>query len=390
MIFSLEALAARQGDALLLHYGKPTSPGLIVIDGGPNGVYPTMKKRLEEIRRNHVTAKRLAADARLPIAMVMVSHIDDDHINGILKMTRDLVELHDDRRDLPYDIDTLWHNSFDDILGNEADLLSASVAKTASAASTGSVSGVKAKMTQHGGAVAASVKQGRDLRNDANKLGLRSNHPFTDLVMTGVGNDTVKIGGGLTFRIIGPGKERVDALRTEWDEQLKRLKLGKTAESEARAAEFIDESVFNLSSIVVLASVGKKRMLLTGDGRGDDILTGLEKAKQMKKGKIHLDILKVPHHGSDRNVSTDFFRFVTADHYIISGDGMHKNPELSMLAMLAEARGDEAYTVHLTYKESRVTDFYKRNKSVGKNCKVNYRTDPAASISVHLGEAPGY
>lgn len=35
-------------------------------------------------------------------------------------------------------------------------------------------------------------------------------------------------------------------------------------------------SVANLSSVVVLAAVGKKRMLLTGDARGDKILEGLE------------------------------------------------------------------------------------------------------------------
>ena len=33
-IFTLEALQAKHGDALLLHYGDAASPRLIVIDGG--------------------------------------------------------------------------------------------------------------------------------------------------------------------------------------------------------------------------------------------------------------------------------------------------------------------------------------------------------------------
>ena len=32
MLFTLEALSAKHGDSLLLHYGKPAAPKLIVID----------------------------------------------------------------------------------------------------------------------------------------------------------------------------------------------------------------------------------------------------------------------------------------------------------------------------------------------------------------------
>jgi glyoxylase-like metal-dependent hydrolase (beta-lactamase superfamily II) len=84
MIFSLEVLQAKQGDCLILHFGNPNDPGLIVIDGGPSGVYRNyLNPRLEEIRQS------LVEDEPLPIKMVMISHADDDHINGILRMTED-------------------------------------------------------------------------------------------------------------------------------------------------------------------------------------------------------------------------------------------------------------------------------------------------------------
>ena len=93
-----------------------------------------------------------------------------------------------------------------------------------------------------------------------------------------------------------------------------------------------------------------KRILLTGDARGDKILQGLEKVELLKPGgKMHLDILKVPHHGSDRNMTTIFFERVTADHYVFSGNGEHGNPERETLQMLLDARGDSEFTVHLTY-----------------------------------------
>ena len=52
MIFSLDVLRARKGDCLMLHYGSQDEPRLIMIDGGPRGVYePHLKPRLEEIKK---------------------------------------------------------------------------------------------------------------------------------------------------------------------------------------------------------------------------------------------------------------------------------------------------------------------------------------------------
>ena len=62
-----------------------------------------------------------------------------------------------------------------------------------------------------------------------------------------------------------------------------------------------------------MAVFGTKRMLLTGDERGDDILAALKAARMFKRTSVHVDLLKVPHHGSDRNVEQGFFEQVTAD-----------------------------------------------------------------------------
>ena len=64
---------------------------------------------------------------------------------------------------------------------------------------------------------------------------------------------------------------------------------------------------------------------------------------------MHVDLLKVPHHGSANNLDDDFFERITADHYVFSGDGEHGNPEREALQMLLDARGDADYTIHLTY-----------------------------------------
>jgi beta-lactamase superfamily II metal-dependent hydrolase len=93
-------------------------------------------------------------------------------------------------------------------------------------------------------------------------------------------------------------------------------------------------------------------MLLTGDARGDHVLAGLEANGLLDDdGRIHVDLLKLPHHGSKNNVKKEFFERVTADHYVVSGDrGRFPNPAREAMEWLHEARGDDDYTVHCTYE----------------------------------------
>jgi len=139
----------------------------------------------------------------------------------------------------------------------------------------------------------------------------------------------------------------------------------------------------------VLAEAEGKRILLTGDARGDKILEGLEHAGVLKpKGTLHVDVLKMPHHGSDRNVAPAFFERIIADHYVFSGDGEHGNPERETLEMLRQARGDASYTIHLTYPiddidTTRKAEWEKeRRKEVARQ-----RTTPDATVRAHWSAA---
>jgi 3'-phosphoadenosine 5'-phosphosulfate sulfotransferase (PAPS reductase)/FAD synthetase len=51
-----------------------------------------------------------------------------------------------------------------------------------------------------------------------------------------------------------------------------------------------------------------------------------------------VNVLKVQHHGSEHNVREDFFRQVTADHYIFCANGAHHNPDLAVLEALIDQR----------------------------------------------------
>lgn len=384
MIFTLEALEARHGDSLLLHYGTKKSPQLIVIDGGPQGVYnKSLRPRLEALR------EKRAPGGSLPVRLLMVSHIDDDHIRGVLDLTDAL--LAQKKRGAPLcDITTIWLNSFDEILGNrETGAIAASLGSSVRLSAKGELAFPPGLFRDEGAAaVAANVPQGRRLRDQIEPLALR-NDPFEDLVcLRTKDKKALDVGGRLKFRVLGPTQTRLEELEAEWDKKLAELKQKKPAEAKALAASFMDDSVYNLSSIVVMAEAGRRKVLLTGDALGDDILEGLREAKLLKAGgTLHVDVLKMPHHGSIRNVTEEFLSTVTADHYVMSADGKYDNPDLDTLRLLSKVRGGAPCTFHLTNPVPHAVKFFKSDrKKPGKKYTVNIRPDGAPSIRIDLGD----
>jgi hypothetical protein len=194
---------------------------------------------------------------------------------------------------------------------------------------------------------------------------------------------------GLTFTILGPRQVELNKLEEEW-EKAKAKPKGK-ASPEAIAADYLNRTVPNLSSIVVLAewNGGKpKRMLLTGDAGGDFIIEGLKSAGLLRSGKIHVDLLKVQHHGSRHSVEQAFFEQVTADRYVISGDGKNGNPNIQVLKWLSAARSGETYDVYLTNRKLKenltgpLTAFLAKEAKSESKHKYHFREEKALSIIV--------
>jgi len=319
-----------------------------MIDGGPSQVYgPFLKPRLLEIRK----ARNLDTQTPLPVDLLMVSHVDDDHIQGILDLTREMLA----STQAPLlRVFSMWHNSFDDIIGKDPKELKGAVTASFGAVSLdgGLPADAELDSSEHPEVVRsslqvlASIEQGHRLRGDAEKLGYPRSPEFDGKLVI-AGKTQVAIAGGLTFTVAGPMVPELKALQKKHDEWLKSLK-GKSPEESLAA--YVDTSVPNLSSIVVFAKMGGKSILLTGDARGDKILQGLELAGVLKKGAaMEVDILKVPHHGSSNNLDKDFFERIKPAHYVFSGNGENGNPERESLEMLFAARGAEPFEIHLTY-----------------------------------------
>jgi len=372
MLFSLDVLRARKGDCMILHYGTKANPRLAVIDGGPSKVYqPHLRPRLEAIHK----ARKLGRQQPLPVDVLMISHVDEDHVKGIIELTDELRAARADKTPQLVRVFNFWHNTFDDLLDTTPGELRTVAASFGLAALGGHIDLGGDHDAMDGAMVLASIPQGRDLRLAAELFDWDINRQFGGkLILAAKTAKPVTVGGKVTMTVAGPMKPELVKLQKAHDAWVKKNKEKIAKETAAVPAAYTDKSVPNLSSLVVLAEAGGKRILCTGDARGDKILEGLQLAGLLgaaNTSKMHVDLLKVPHHGSSRNVKKSFFARVTADHYVFSGNGQHGNPERATLEMLFAARPNADFTLYLTYPvdeidEEREKDWIKEQKSEKK------------------------
>ncbi|MGH7340019.1 MAG: ComEC/Rec2 family competence protein, partial [Candidatus Rokuibacteriota bacterium] len=262
------------------------------------------------------------------IDVVCVSHVDDDHIVGIQRLLTELRRARRHQLPEPIGIRQLWHNSVAELIDTVAAGLSASVQEVMDQARADAV-------------VAASYQQGRDVRDLAAALGLGGNPPFAGPVKRG----RVTNLAGLEVTVIGPDDGALAKLAEKWRAAKERK------DPSVITAAFTDRAVPNLSSVALHVRHGAHTALLTGDARGDHLLDGLEATGLVgANATLHVDVVKLPHHGSENNAAASFFERVHADHYVVSADGIkHAHPSESTLRWLVQSRlATDDYCVHLT------------------------------------------
>ncbi len=369
------------GDCVLLEAPMSDDNGderqhRILVDGG----------RKTQFRKH---ARQTLADLE-HIDLVCVSHIDDDHISGLLALIEDSVRwrvynhLHEkyleakaradaagtrpDRRKPrkprfpePPAIDEIWHNSLFELVGDELEpAIEASLANTAAAlGGSGSTEfrSHAARCENLANGERSSMELSRRISD--RQLGIPRNRPRNEVMA--LAKPGLRRVGPFTIRIIGPTVEAVAALEASWVAWLRantgllRRLQQEMLEDEERLADAVGTGAPavanalgegtitepNLASLMLLVQErdGGPTVLLTGDGSSEDILEGLERQGRLdENGCAHVDVLKVQHHGAEANVTTDFVDRVTADHYLFCGNGAHHNPERAVVEAMIKAR----------------------------------------------------
>ena len=362
---TLEALNALYGDCLLLRYPGPDhKERLWIIDGGPKS--ETVDGEKIAVWKDVLLPrlKEINPTPPLSIALGMVSHIDDDHINGVQKLTSRLVAA---RPSEPAAVtfSRFWFNSFDKLIGPKPAGLSGEAA-TASLQSL--IDEVLPEVKdQHATLIMQSVSQGNLLAADIRTLRLNDNQPINGVVMAKKGQQKISIEGA-NVTVIGPLESRVEALRKAWAQALK--KPTKKARQAALQELFLpkkslEKSVPNLSSIVVLVEVGGRKLLLTGDAHGDDVVAAW-KELGLGNAPATIDLLKMPHHGSIRNTTEAFLEFFVAEHYVFSANGKYNNPDAPTLEAVVKMHGNRKIVLHFTNQDVTWDEAYKLEKDKTK------------------------
>ena len=94
-----------------------------------------------------------------------------------------------------------------------------------------------------------------------------------------------------------------------------------------------DSSISNKNSIVFIFEYRGKRILFTGDAWAEDIVSGLGDNRQK------FDLIKLPHHGSVGNISENLLEQVDCNDFLICADGrMH--PDKQTIAKLLKGRAN--------------------------------------------------
>lgn len=315
-MLELHLLPARQGDAIWVRWGQKQLTHQLIVDMGTLGVGKRLRERLEELPEK---ARRFE--------LLVVTHIDADHIGGVLTCLMDAAPLKG------LEFGDIWFNGLDHL----------PITK-------------KTDIEEQGGA------QGS--RFAIWLAGRTWNEYFEgEAVYRNKKPKTVRLPGGLSITILGPTSKRLAALAPVWSKELEVALKKKRAKEGGGAVESLgrrqveprlastddlrrlaamstgaDDSEPNGSSIFLLLEHGRRKVLLTGDAYAQDIIAGIDSLGVKRPFKI--DALKVPHHGSSQNVTKELIRAVECPLFLFSTDGTQfEHPDAAAVAcVIANAR----------------------------------------------------
>lgn len=302
----IEVLPAAFGDCLLVEYGKPKKESRILIDAGLVSTYKSvLKPRLAKL-------SKAIAKKKVPLELLVVTHIDRDHICGVLPLL--------EASPAVVEADEIWFNGYkhlSDGLGvEEGEAL--------------------------GNLLDGQAAWNRRFRGKAVVVPEKGKLP------------EVKLPGGAVLTLLSPYRSNLTALEKVW----KSDRLGSWAEPNepppsasepddvlgkrppltsidedsvrelAEEPDSEDKTKPNGSSIAFLFEYAGKRVLFGADAHPSMLLRSLE--RHSPKARVKVDAFKLSHHGSMSNLSNALLDKVDCPRFLVSSSGAsfgHPHPE---------------------------------------------------------------
>jgi beta-lactamase superfamily II metal-dependent hydrolase len=355
-MFRIHMLPAEQGDAIVVEYGTARRLRRILIDAGTPATAHVVREWIEGLPR-----------AQRRLELMVVTHIDTDHIGGVLKLLDDPPEGFDARE--------VWFNGWQhlsDIMGPfDGEILSV-------------------QLKQWGAPWNQAWKGGAAVIPDDGEL------------------PSVLLAGGMRLTLLSPGLEQLRKLRKEWKKVLRdaglepgtssgklrkkaRRKgvdiLGGRLEVKSLAASPFepDDAVANGSSIALLAEYEGRTVLLAGDAFAH-VLEGAvgRLLAARKKRRLDLDAFKLPHHGSKGNITDSLLSRIRCSRYLFSTNGAsfsHPDPEAVARVI---AHGGRSPTLMFNYRCETTSDWDDMRLRKKHRYKTVYPVEGLGGLTIDL------
>lgn len=312
-VFRLTMLPASEGDSLILSYGQEGGKlRHMLIDGGRSSTWPHLKEALEEIARR-----------REEVELLLLSHIDADHMDGFLKLA---VE---DK--LPLKPKAVWYNAFD-------------------------------QLKNLPGLLRPQGYRGADAYSEAlEEKGWSLNEEFGGKAITVEDRPGEFEFAGLKLTLVSPTRPKLMKLWTGWQKwrdgqdlrPMGKRKMPKILDLEtlSKPSPF-DTTAPNGSSVAFIAEYDTRKVLLAADAH-PDVLEATVGALA-NGNKLALNLLKLPHHGSRANVTEAILKMIDCKRFAISTSGaVFGHPDPEAISRVLKFAGPEQKTLYFNYRSER-------------------------------------
>ena len=371
---------ANNGDSFFLE----TASDSILIDGGYVSTYKKyIKPKLLQLKKENRSLNHL-----------IVTHIDNDHILGIIKFIQENTE------NKIAEVENVWHNSYSHLKsiydglnfsGKSIDTMSINYQlKDEEDLSSKNI------YTVQGSTLASLLKK----NNFQSKNEFLNNHYISfDTAIVIECDDVI-------FRILSPDDDKLLELKKYWKKELfnkgfssdqdlsdfneeffeyilslekekKRLRKKNISASEVIDVEALaeqdfseDDTATNGSSIAFVLEYNKLRLLFLSDSHPSIVAKNIKEHYKEETFPIKFDLIKISHHGSKNNTSPELLELIDSEKYMISTNGVtHNHPDLETIARIIQRKSTFTRNIYVNYDLDSLKSF--ENEDLEK--KYNYK-----------------
>ncbi|MCX2688086.1 MBL fold metallo-hydrolase [Pseudomonas sp. DCB_AW] len=348
---------ADYGDSVLI-IGNTTK---ILIDGGTAKSFTQWSSSIQKIDK---------------LDALFVSHIDNDHVGGAIRL---LTSLHSNK------VDRIYFNGANQIISETS-------TEPGTRHDAIELAAISASSTLLDEDKRIGYSEGTSLSFIIKSKGFETNLEFNGQAITRQPLEKTITVGEFKLSFLGPTKENLDQLRDNWTAVLKArgikrriidksyssafesylssidqpMRSDQAISSNSDDIDYLagrpfkdDDSLPNKSSISFLLRTESKSILMLADSNAATISSWLD---ENELPTLKVDAIKIPHHGSKNNFNVELIKRIDTSHYLISTNGKKScHPDLETIARIVKYAPNRSAKIIINYNIQHLTKSFLMN-----------------------------